>query len=136
MNSYPVNTYIWLIEFSLMPPCLYILRSHTPISRSLRPSTPSSWKLPPPSISLRYEDSSIQFFAADSEKRKVMLKHVHCKHCNMLFLLPEPFPRPSSFGGLGALSSSAFGGLGNPALSEFQPHEYCWLPYYCNCIEI
>ena len=36
--------------------------------------------------------------------------------------LLEPFGRPASFGGLGALSSSAFGGLGNPALSEFQLH--------------
>lgn len=30
----------------------------------------------------------------------------------------EPFSRPSSFGGLGSLSSSAFGGLGNPALKS------------------
>uniref|UniRef100_A0A669DDP3 Activator of transcription and developmental regulator AUTS2 n=1 Tax=Oreochromis niloticus TaxID=8128 RepID=A0A669DDP3_ORENI len=29
----------------------------------------------------------------------------------------EPFSRPPSFGGLGSLSSSAFGGLGNPALT-------------------
>lgn len=42
---------------------------------------------------------------------------------NMLCLPTEPFSRPTSFGGLGSLSSSAFGGLGNPALSEFQLHE-------------
>ncbi|KAI4890409.1 hypothetical protein NFI96_000138 [Prochilodus magdalenae] len=34
-----------------------------------------------------------------------------------LFSAAEPFNRPASFGGLGALSTTAFGGLGNPALA-------------------
>lgn len=45
----------------------------------------------------------------------------HPPHHPGNFLAPaphlEPFSRPSSFGGLGALSSTAFGGLGNPALT-------------------
>lgn len=46
-----------------------------------------------------------------------------CQDSNILRLPSEPFGRPTCFGGLGSLSSSAFGGLGNPALSEFYLHE-------------
>lgn len=46
----------------------------------------------------------------------------HPPHHPGNFLAPaphlEPFSRPASFGGLGALSSTAFGGLGNPALKS------------------
>lgn len=38
----------------------------------------------------------------------------------------EPFSRPTTFGGLGSLSSAAFGGLGNPSLSEFQFYDCYW----------
>lgn len=33
-------------------------------------------------------------------------------------LPPDPFSRPSTFGGLGSLGGAAFGGLGSHALSE------------------
>lgn len=46
----------------------------------------------------------------------------HPHHHPGNFLTPashlEPFSRPPSFGGLGTLSSTAFGGLGNPALKS------------------
>lgn len=35
----------------------------------------------------------------------------------------EPFNRPASFSGLTAVGSNAFGGLGNPTVSEYRGHD-------------
>lgn len=62
--------------------------------------------------------------ASPSHAREALALH-SAQSCNR-FLVPdlstEPFNRPSTFTGLAAVGGNAFGGLGNPSVSE-----YLWL---------